>query len=123
VALSAKFFPGIYLLVLGAKYHDLTEQVQLVVYASAIGYFTGGMWSDVTSRKWVFWWSGTAQVVILTVIQLICIAFLPLNTSVGVLKMTIYATLGALFVQVLYLIQGLAKENKIAEAEAAAVAS
>lgn len=118
VALSARLLPGLYLLLLGAKYRDLTMQVQLVVYASAIAYFVGAMWAIAVSRKWVFWWSGSLQMVLLVLIQIVCIVTLPLNTSTGVLEMNIFTALGALAVQILHVMQGVAKRGK-SEAPAA----
>ncbi|MDR3775313.1 MAG: hypothetical protein P4K97_00320 [Terracidiphilus sp.] len=112
VAVSAKVFPGLYLLLLGARYSNLTVQIQLVVYASAIGYFAGAMWSVAVARKWIFWWSGSLQMILLILIQVICVAFLPLSTSQGVLKMNIYTALGALTVQILHMIQGLFDYSK-----------
>ena len=120
VALSAKLLPGVYLLLLGAKYSNLTVQVQLVVYASAIGYFTGGMWAIAVARKWVFWWSGSLQMVLLTLIQIVCVLTLPLNTSSGVLEMNIFTALGALTVQILHVMQGMARHGKSEASEAIA---
>ena len=115
---SAKLFPGIYLFLLGAKYSSLTIQVQLVVYASSIAYFSGAMSAVALARKWIFWWSGTLQVVVVGLAQLISAMLLPLNTSEGVLMMGIYTAIAALGVQAVYLFKGLATHAK-AEAEQA----
>lgn len=115
VAASAKFCPGAYLLLLGANYSNLTSQIRLVVYASAIGYFAGAMWSVAVARKWIFWWSGSMQMVLLTLIQLVCVMFLPLNSSEGVLKMNIYTALGALTVQLFHAVQGFSVHAKTRE--------
>ena len=120
MAASAKLFPGAYLLLLGSNYSNLTPQVRLVVYASAIGYFAGAMWSVAVARKWIFWWSGSLQVILLTAVQLVCVMFLPLSTSEGVLKMNIYTALGALTVQILHVIQGFSVHAKGEAAEAVA---
>jgi O-antigen/teichoic acid export membrane protein len=120
VAASAKVCPGLYLLLLGARYSNLTAQVRLVVYASAIGYFAGAMWAVAVGRKWIFWWSGSLQMILLTLIQVACIAFLPLNSSEGVLTMSIYTNLGALAVQILHLIQGMALQSSSPVVEAGA---
>jgi hypothetical protein len=103
---------------LGAKYNNLAAQVQLVVYASAIGYLSGAMWSVAVARKWIFWWSGSLQIVLLTAIQIICVILLPMNTSEGVLMMGIFTALGALFVQVLHVAQGMSAHTKMQQAEA-----
>jgi O-antigen/teichoic acid export membrane protein len=118
VVASGKVFPGAYLLLLGAKYSNLTSQVQLVIYASAIGYFTGAMWTIAVARKWIFWWSGSMQVIVLTLVQLVCVMFLPLSTSEGVLKMNIYTAFGALSVQIIHVIQGFAVHAKAEAGEA-----
>jgi O-antigen/teichoic acid export membrane protein len=115
VAASAKFCPGAYLLLLGANYSNLTSQIRLVVYASAIGYFAGAMWSVAVARKWIFWWSGSMQMVLLTVIQLVCVMLLPLNSSEGVLKMNIFTALGALTVQLFHAVQGFSVHAKARE--------
>jgi O-antigen/teichoic acid export membrane protein len=116
VAASARLCPGAYLLLLGHNYNNLTSQVRLVVYASAIGYMAGAMWAVAVARKWIFWWSGSLQVILLILIQLVCVMFLPLDTSDGVLRMNIYTALGALTVQILHVIQGI---SVLAKAEAA----
>jgi O-antigen/teichoic acid export membrane protein len=118
MAASVKLCPAAYLLLLGAKYSNLTTQVQLVVYASAIAYFTGAMWYIAMARKWVFWWSGSMPAILLTLIQIVCVVFLPMNTSEGVLKMNIYTALGLLTVQICHVIQGFSVHAK-AEASAA----
>ena len=76
------------------------------------------MWAIAVSRKWIFWWSGSLQVIVLTLVQLVCVMFLPLNTSEGVLKMNIYTAFGALSVQILHLIQGLSVHAKAEAAQA-----
>lgn len=120
VAASAKLCPGAYLLLLGANYRNLTPQVQLVVYASAIGYLTGAMWAVAMARKWIFWWSGSLQVILLTLVQLVCVMLLPLNTSEGVLKMNIFTAFGALTVQMFHVIQGFSVHARAEAAEAVA---
>ncbi len=120
VVASAKICPGAYLLLLGAKYSNLTPQVQLVIYASAIGYLTGAMWTIAVARKWIFWWSGSIQVIVLTLVQLVCVMFLPLSTSEGVLKMNIYTAFGALSVQIVHVIKGFSVHAKAEAAEAIA---
>jgi O-antigen/teichoic acid export membrane protein len=120
VAASARLCPAAYLLLLGSNYSNLTPQVQLVVYAAAINYFAGAMWSVAVARKWIFWWSGSLQMILLTLIQLVCVMFLPLNTSEGVLTMNIYTALGALTVQILHVIQGFSVHAKAEAAEAIA---
>jgi len=112
VGASARFFPALYLLLLGAKYSNLTAQVQLVVYAASINYFAGAMWSVAIARRWIFWWSGSSQVVVLIGIQTVCVFVLPLNSSSGVLSMSIYTALGALLVQIFHLAQGLLNHRK-----------
>jgi O-antigen/teichoic acid export membrane protein len=117
---SVKIWPAPYLFLLGAKYSDLTAQVQTVVYTSAVAYFLNTLWAIAVARKWVFWWSGVLQVVVLTLVQLGCVVFLPLNSSEGVLKMNLYTTCGALGMQVVFLIYGLSLHAKM-EAEQLAV--
>jgi len=68
------------------------------------------------ARKWIFWWSGTLQVVVVGLAQLVSAMLLPLNTSEGVLMMNIYTAIAALGVQIVFLIQGLSRHTK-AEAE------
>ncbi len=120
MVLSAKALPGAYLLLLGAKYSNLTRQVQLVVYAAAIAYFAGAMWAIAVARKWIFWWSGSLQMILLTLVQLVCVVTLPMGTSSGVLEMNIFTALGALAVQILHVLQGMAKHRKSEAPEAIA---
>jgi hypothetical protein len=92
-----------------------------VVYASAIGYFAGAMWAIAIARKWIFWWSGSLQVILLILIQLVCVMLLPLNTSEGVLRMNIYTGLGALTVQIFHVIQGFSVYARAEAAETVAL--
>jgi hypothetical protein len=78
------------------------------------------MWAVAIARKWIFWWSGSLQVILLTLVQLVCVLLLPLNTSEGVLKMNIYTAFGALTVQIVHLIQGFLVHTKAGDAEAVA---
>jgi hypothetical protein len=78
------------------------------------------MWTVAVARKWVFWWSGSAQVILLTLVQLVCVMFLPLNTSEGVLKMNIYTAFGAFTVQIFHVIQGYRVHSRAEAAEAIA---
>jgi O-antigen/teichoic acid export membrane protein len=119
-ALSAKLLPGPYLFLLGARYSGLTLQVQLVVYASAIAYFSGAMGAVVLARKWIFWWSGLLQVVVVGLAQIVSALLLPLNTSEGVLMMNIYTCIAATGVQVVYLVNGLSMHIKTETEEAIA---
>jgi O-antigen/teichoic acid export membrane protein len=112
ITVSAKLFPGAYLFVLGPKYNNLTSQVQLVVYNAAIAYLLNTMWSIAVARKWIFWWSGVVQVVVLTLVQLVCVVFLPLNTSEGVITMNLFTTCGAFAMQIVFLIKGLSVYRK-----------
>lgn len=109
--LSARFYPVIYLLILGSRYAGLTRDVQLVVYASAISYVGGAMWSIAASRKWIFWWSGGLQLILLTGIQVISAFRLPLNTSEGILRMGLYVAWGSFAIQCLHAFQGLAMRH------------
>jgi len=123
VAASAKLFPGLYLFLLGAKYSGLTVQVQLVVYASALGYIAGAMGAVALARKWVFWWSGTLQVVLVGLVQVISAMLLPLNTSEGVLTMNLYVNVAAIGVQIAYLAKGLTIHARAESEEPVATSS
>jgi hypothetical protein len=70
------------------------------------------MWSIAVARKWIFWWSGVVQVVVLTLVQLVCVVFLPLNTSEGVITMNLFTTCGAFAMQIVFLIKGLSVYRK-----------
>ncbi|WP_213805519.1 hypothetical protein [Granulicella sp. dw_53] len=112
LSISAKLFPEMYLFVLGPKYHGLRLEVLYVVLSSSIGYVSGAMWSMNSARKWVFWWTGTIQVVVVFGTQLSCIFFLPLSTSAGVLAMGIWVNTAALLVQSVITFEGFRRERK-----------
>ena len=111
-AASAKLFPGLYLFLLGAKYSGLRLQVQLVVYASALAYIANAMGAVALARKWIFWWSGTLQVVVVGLAQVISAMHLPLSTSEGVLRMNLYVNVAAIGVQIAYMIKGLSVHTR-----------
>jgi O-antigen/teichoic acid export membrane protein len=105
--------PTFYLLILGPKYQGVSKSIRLVVQAAAISYLAGSMWAIAASRKWIFWWSGTIQLCLLTLIQFVAALFTKLDSAEGVLRLTVYVACGNLFIQIAHAIKGMFEWRKV----------
>jgi hypothetical protein len=96
----AFFYPGIFLWILGPKYGQLRFEVALVVLSSAVQYLTGFMWVIHSSRRFVYWWVGTSNIVFTVAVEAVFIWKVDLSSVRGVLILNLAVAVAALLVVV-----------------------
>jgi O-antigen/teichoic acid export membrane protein len=98
--LLAWFFPEVFLWILGPKYSHLRHEVQLVVVARSLGFIIGIMWTIHSARKFVYWWTNMALIVVTIVVQAFFIWKLDLSTVSAVLMLNVATCVAALAVHI-----------------------
>jgi O-antigen/teichoic acid export membrane protein len=93
----ARFFPGIFLWILGHQYSGLRYEVFLMIAISSISYLYGVLWVVHNACRFVYWWNSFFIVTLTLVIQILFIWKADLSTIRGVLYMNLCTT-GAMFV-------------------------
>ena len=102
----ARFFPGMFLWILGHKYSGLHHEVFLMMVISSLGYMYSVLWAVHNTRRFVYWWNSISLVVLAVSSQIICIWKTDLSTIRGVLMMNIWMWCGILGVTLLTGIYG-----------------
>ena len=97
---AAKFLPGIYLWLLGPKYHHLRSEVKWVVLASCFTYIAQVLWAMNSARKWMFWWASAVYIGLILSVQIVCMVFLNLSTTSGVIFLSLATSIAILIVQI-----------------------
>lgn len=110
----ARFFPELFLWVLGPKYGNLQFEVLLMVATSSLGYLSGVLWVIHCARRFVYWWHGASVIVITLLIQSIYVWKGNLSTVRGVLTLNLVSVAGGLFVNILAGIYGFIRGPRMA---------
>ena len=97
----AFLFPGIFLWVLGPKYSQLRYEVALVVLSSAIQYLAGFMWVIHSSRRFVYWWVNTTNIILTVAVEAVFILRVDLSSVRGVLILNLAVAVVTLFVVII----------------------
>lgn len=105
----AFLFPSVFLWILGPHYSQLYLEVGLVVLASAIQYIGGFLWVVHTSRRFVYWWSNVATIILTLSVQSVFIWKLDLSSIRNVLILNLASTCVSLCVSVACGIYGFTK--------------
>jgi O-antigen/teichoic acid export membrane protein len=102
----ARYFPLVFLWVLGPKYAGLHLEVLLIVATSSIGYLCGVLWVIHSSRRYVYWWNGMMTITLTLIVQVIFIWKVDLSTVRAVLALNLAMAVVSLLVNVLTGIYG-----------------
>lgn len=102
----ARFFPGLFLWVLGHKYSSLRYEVFLMMAISSLAYVYGVLWAVHNARRFVYWWNSIATVSVTILIQVVCILKTDLSTIRGVLMMSLWMWFGILAITIITGIYG-----------------
>jgi O-antigen/teichoic acid export membrane protein len=92
----ARFFPEIYLWVLGPKYANLRFEVMLIMIGGSIRYTSGVMWVIHSSRRFVYWWNNWLIVILTLLVQAVFLWKSDLSTVRNVLIFNIASALASL---------------------------
>lgn len=118
----ARFFPGLFLWILGPKYSGLRYEVFLMIAASSLGYFTSTFWFIHNARRFVYWWNTFSIIAMTLTVEIYFIMKVDLSTVRGVLDMRLWIGYGSLLVCVATGIYGFVRgPRKLAERQMIAV--
>jgi O-antigen/teichoic acid export membrane protein len=76
----ARYFPEIFLWILGPKYSHLRFEVFIVVATSSLGYLSAVLWTMNSARRFVYWWNSAAIILLTVVVQAVFIWRVNLST-------------------------------------------
>lgn len=96
----ARFFPGLFLWILGPKYAHLRYEVLLTIVAGSIRYFSGVLWTMNSARKFVYWGSNFASITVPLLLQAFFLWKVDLSTVSGVLWLSISTAIGGVCIHI-----------------------
>jgi O-antigen/teichoic acid export membrane protein len=96
-----RFFPELFLWVLGQKYSNLHSEVLLVLIGSSIRYLSGSMWMIHSSRRFVYWWNNLSVIAMTLLVQVVFLFHGNLGTVRSALMFNIVSACASLFVNIL----------------------
>lgn len=96
-----KFFPGLFLWVLGPKYSGLNGEVLLLLIGSAIRYLSGTIWVIHSARRFVYWWNNLSVIILTLLVQIVFLLQGNLGTVRSALIFNIVSGAASLFVNIL----------------------
>lgn len=105
----ARFFPELFLWILGPKYSHLQHEVLLIIIAGSLGYAGNIMWTIHCARKFVYWWNNAAFIVLTIAVQAFFIWKVDLSSVRGVLMLSIATVSAAVLVHTASGIYGFAR--------------
>lgn len=105
------FFPGPFLWLLGPKYDGLQLELGMSVIASSLAIINGSLYTFNGARKWVYYWSGMANILGLIAIQIALVASMDLTTTAKVIVFSIFTSLYSLIVLILTAVHGYRQEK------------
>lgn len=93
IVLLARIWPGLFLWVLGPKYSHLHSEVVMVMILGAIYYVSGVLFCMNTARRFVYWWSNLAIIVLTISVQALFLWKADLSSVTSVLIFNICSNL------------------------------
>lgn len=97
----AWLYPEVFLWILGHKYSNLRHSVLLIMIGGAIGYLSGVIWVIHSARKFIYWWSNIATIVLTVLVQVIYIWKHDLSTVDSNLTLNIYSAAAGFIICIL----------------------
>lgn len=86
----SRLFPEAFLWILGHKYSGLRYEVFLLIALNSIGFLAGTLWTINNARRFVYWSSGIATIILTLAVQALCIWKIDLSSIRGVLMMGLW---------------------------------
>lgn len=96
-----RFFPALFLWVLGPKYSSLRYEVLLLLIGSSIRYLSGSMFVIHSSRRFVYWWNNLSVITLTLIVQVLYLFAGNLGTVRQALMFNIVSAAASLFVNIL----------------------
>jgi len=101
VIAMGRFFPGLFLWVLGPKYSTLRYEVLLLLIGSGLRYLSGSMFVIHASRRFVYWWNNLSVITLTLIVQIIYLFAGNLGTVRQALMFNIVSAAASLIVNIL----------------------
>lgn len=95
-----RFFPEVFLWILGPKYRNLRFEVFLLIAGSSAGYFSGMLWAIHASRRFVYWWNSIATIASTVAVQAFFIWKVDLSSMRSVLFLNLIIALTGMLVNI-----------------------
>jgi O-antigen/teichoic acid export membrane protein len=96
-----RFFPGLFLWVLGPRYSTLHYEVLLLLIGSALRYLSGSMFVIHSSRRFVYWWNNLSVIILTLIVQVLYLFAGNLGTVRQALMFNIVSAAASLIVNIL----------------------
>ncbi len=101
VVALGRWFPGLFLWVLGPKYSNLRYEVLLLLMGSSIRYLSGSMFVIHSSRRFVYWWNNLTVITLTLIVQVLYLFTGNLGTVRQALMFNIVSAAASLVVNIL----------------------
>jgi O-antigen/teichoic acid export membrane protein len=101
IVVLGRFFPGLFLWVLGPKYSTLHYEVLLLLIGSALRYLSGSMFVIHSSRRFVYWWNNLSVIILTLIVQALYLFAGNLGTVRQALMFNIVSAAASLVVSIL----------------------
>ena len=96
LTLASFLFPNPILWLLGAKYRHLQAELGWMVLANSMGFVGGVLWSIHSARKWIFWSGTFLYISLITLTQIVFIAFVRMDSTLHVLHLSVATNVAVL---------------------------
>lgn len=106
-------FPAPFLWILGKNYEGLQLEVSLSIVAGCLLYVAGVIFAMNSARKWIFWWSTIFEIALLIFIDILCVQFVDLTTTIGLVQFSIITGCTFLIVHVANGVYGLIHRHRL----------
>jgi len=106
---SAFLFPGVFLWLLGPKYHGLHLELGFSLLASSLTFISGALYTLNNARQWVYHWTGIAYILGVILIQTVLVATMNLTTTLNVIIFSIVTTAYPIIVLIVTAVYGYRK--------------
>jgi O-antigen/teichoic acid export membrane protein len=100
VVAVGRFFPELFLWVLGPQYSKLHDEVLLILIGSSIRYVSGTMWVIHSSRRFVYWWNNLTIMSLTLLVQVAYLLHGNLGTVRSALMFNIVSAIASLSVNI-----------------------
>lgn len=110
---SAYLFPGIFLSLLGSKYHGLGAELGFSMLAASLAFINFTLYGLNNARRWIFHWTSTVNILGLIAIQAVLIATMSLTTTLNVMIFSAITGLYPILVFVMTAIYGYRKDQEV----------
>ena len=107
--------PGLFLWVLGPKYHDLRTEVVLVIAAGGVACFGDTLWTIHSARRFVYWTNNFLNIVCILAVQILFIRHADLSRVRSVLWLNLATNIVSTLINALTGVYGLLKGPRIVD--------